>query len=99
MNGIAERLIMSSTRRVSMPINIQPFQSLRQRGLFIVSPHAEYPDDFFIGKHLIYKTMLYVDPSRIGSSQVAHKLFIRRGILKRICFKYRDQSLHLVLQT
>ena len=47
----------------------------------------------FLVEHLIYQTMLDVDPSGVGACQIADKFFVRRVRLIRVCTQKLDQLL------
>lgn len=56
----------------------------RKGRLFVVGPHAQHPNSFFVREDLIDEVALDVDAPRTGAGQVADQLFAGRRVLERI---------------
>lgn len=51
---------------------------------FVVGPHAQHPNGFFVREDFIDEVALDVDAPRTGAVQVADQLFIGGRVLERI---------------
>lgn len=63
-----------------------------------MTPQPNHFDDFYLRKNLVNQPVLDVNPSRIGSGQIPHKLLEGGRILKWIAFQNFQQALRLWLQ-
>lgn len=67
--------------------------------LFVMRPH---PKDFhavLLFEHLVHEPMMDVDPSRVGSCEIANQLFIGRRSLERILHDKSQQCFGLASET
>jgi len=66
--------------------------------LFVMGPHADHFYHMFSFKHLIHKSMLYVNTTGVSPIQVTDQLLIWRWLLKRIFSENVQQFLGLWTQ-
>ena len=65
--------------------------------LFIMRPHSQHTNDFFLNVYLIDETLLNIDSSLIGTDKIPDQLFVRRWILEGIICKNGQYRLSLLL--
>ena len=65
----------------------------------VVSPHPKDFHHLLLLEHLVHKTVLDVDPARVGSGEIPEELLASRRRAKGIPFKYLEQTQRAFLQT
>lgn len=62
------------------------------KALFVVGPHPQHFDRFFLEQYLVNEAMLNIDAPRVGAFQVAHEFFVARrraeGIFTQECDEF-----------
>jgi len=66
--------------------------------LFVMSPQSQYLHHSLILEHLIHKSVLNIDPSRVGAGKITDELFVGRRILERIIGQNIQKKLRLWFQ-
>jgi len=67
--------------------------------LFVMSPQPQYLYNLPSLEHLIHESVLDIDPSGIGTGEIADELFVGWRVLKRIIRQYIQKKLRLGFQT
>ena len=67
--------------------------------LFIMSPHTQDTNGFFLGKNFVRDPVLNADAARVSACKIFDQFFEGRRILKRIIGKYSEQFLRLWFET
>jgi len=70
----------------------------KQPALFVVSPQTQYLHHSLIFERLIHKSVLNIDPSRVGAGKITDELLVGKRILERIIGQNIQKKLRLWFQ-